>query len=128
MFIITFFVRCLGVSYYLFDAYANVFSPTIVIASICIFAAFKKINIKRDLSWLSGKTYYIYIFHTMIYRIVYEFIGDVQGNLELIMIPIIAVITFIISLGVSVIYDKYWKSKKLMQKNWYFMEIWKIIE
>lgn len=128
MFCVTFFVRYFGVSYYLFDAYKNFFSPTITIASLCIFAGVKKITIKYDLSWLSEKTYYVYLFHTIIYRMIYECIGDVKASFELIIIPVIVILTFAIALLLSVIYDRFWKSKKALENKWYSMRVWRIIK
>lgn len=124
MFLVTFFVRSMGVSYYLFDAFTNFFSPTIVIASICIFAGFKQIDVKSDLSWLSGKTFYIYLFHTIIYKLLFKLIGHINGYLELIVIPTIVIITFVIALGIAIIYDKFWKSKEDWKAKWYSMKIW----
>lgn len=128
MFLITFIIRYMGVSYYLFNAYTNFFSPTIVIASICIFAGFKQIDVKRDLSWLSGKTLYIYLFHAITYRAIFKLLGNIQGSLELIAIPAVVVMTFAVALGIAIIYDRYWKSRTAWKNKWYSMDIWNKIE
>lgn len=62
MYAITFGIRCLGVSYYLFDAYTNFFSPTIVVASLCIFKGFKQVKVKKRFF----KTVFLYFLHIFI--------------------------------------------------------------
>ena len=129
MFGLAFVARFAGITYYLFDAYTNFFSPFIVVASICVFAGTKGIMINHDWSWLSSMTFYIYIFHTLVFSIIFKFTDRVFGNNgEVILIPIIVVVTFIISLGIAVVYDKFWKSRASWKEKWYNLKIWNKIE
>lgn len=111
----------------LFAAYTNFFSPLIVISSVCVFTGFKQIEIKRDFSWLSGKTFYIYVFHTITYMVVFkvlQLIGDAQGLLEIVAIVLVTMVTFFVSLGIAVIYDKFWRARVAWKNRWYSMKLW----
>lgn len=125
-FTLTFVARFLGAEYYLSNPYTNFFSPTIAIASICIFAVVKQVNIKHDYSWLSGKTFYIYVFHTITYLTIFKLIEDIEikGAEELAAILLVLVATFFISLICSVLYDKFWKARDSWKNKWYLMKIW----
>lgn len=129
MFLLTFVIRYMGVTYWMFHPYISFFSPTITIASICIFIGFKQMHIRKDFSSLAGKTYYIYIFHTIIYNAVFsivDYIGLV-GVSELIMIFLVTVITFVIAFVFAVVYNKFWMARGDWKKRWYEMKIWSII-
>jgi surface polysaccharide O-acyltransferase-like enzyme len=127
MYAITFLVRYRGVSYYLFNAYKNFFSPTIMIASICIFKLFLNLNIKKDLSKFSGYTFYIYLFHTIIYKSLNEvLISRLPFKNELAIIVVLSIATFILALIAAVIYKKIWDfaNRKGLEKKWNSMKIW----
>lgn len=105
------------------------FSPTITIASICIFMGIKQLDIKKDFSWLAGKTFYIYIFHTIVYSAIFDMMKkmDIVGKLEPVVIVLITMATFFIALICAVIYDAFWTSKSKWEKNWNTMKIWNVI-
>jgi len=126
--LLAFAVRYLGVSYYLFNAYTNFFSPFIVIASICVFTGFKQIDIQKDFSWLSGMTFYLYVFHSITYNAVFKMIkmlGNVKGLQEIFAIVFVSAATFFIALGIAVVYDKFWKSQTKWRDKWYSLKLWK---
>ena len=125
MFVLTFIARFMGATYYLSNAYTNFFSPFITIASLCIFAAVKNSNVKKNWSWLAGKTFYIYIFHTIVYTYifdVFESLGIVGS--EIVRIFIISALTFLISLIIAIFYDKFWSSLITVKKKYDSLKIW----
>lgn len=130
MFALTFFTRFLGMGkYWLFNAYTSFFSPTITVASICIFIGVKQIEIKKDFSWLSGKTFCIYVFHTIVYNAIFNIIENINFEVgaELGTILLVTIATFFVSLVLAVIYDAFWTSKSNWKKRWSAMKIWNII-
>ena len=74
MIVITFIARFLGSTYYLFNAFVSFFSPTIIVLSICVFRAFCSIKLKKDLSFFSSQTFYMYLLHETIILIMYYII------------------------------------------------------
>ena len=125
MFLCTFFARYAGVKYYLSNAYTNFFSPFIVISSICVLAGFEKMAVKRDMSWLAGKTFYIYVFHSIVYTAVLELLTVAFGeNYIFFQLTIVVVMTFFVSLVIAVVYDLFWKTKKSWKEHWYNLKIW----
>ena len=125
MFVLSFISRYMGVTYYLAAAYTNFFSPFITIASLCIFAAVKESPVQRDWSWLSGKTFYVYIFHSIVYSVIFN-LFDLLGivDLEIIQIIIVSGLTFGISLIIAVFYDKFWCSRITLKKKYDSLKIW----
>lgn len=109
MFAITFFYRFFtGSKTFAFNQYSSFFSPTVVLASIFIFIAFSNINIKANLKKLSDKTFYIYLLHTAIYKIIFMIIGKLIIINEPIMIIIVTLTTFVLSWVFATIYIKLW--------------------
>ena len=84
--------------------------PLIVLASVCIFAGFSYLNLKKDFSKLSALTFLVYLFHAGIWdllvRVVYK-MGYEWNNL--IAIPVCIIVVFIISTILSKIYTEIWK-------------------
>lgn len=125
MFALTFVARYRGAMYYMDNAYTAFFSPFIVVASICVFAGVKNIKVDRDLSWLSNKTFYIYMFHSVIYTVLVRRAWPMFGTKhELLQIIVIVVLTFILSLLVSIVYDSFWRNRKKWKEGWYSLKIW----
>lgn len=125
MFALAFIARFLGATYYLSAAYTNFFSPFITVASLCIFAAVKQSRVQKDWSWLSGKTFYLYIFHTIVYSSIFKilrFLGI--AGLEPVQIIIVSGLTFFVSLVLSVFYDKFWSSRIAWKKKYDALTIW----
>lgn len=123
-FLLAFVARYMGVTRYLFDAYTSFFSPCIVVASISLFAAFKQVRIGRDLSWISGKTFFVYVFHTLVYTVLFRVLPQVSGNRELVAIPVRVVLTFFIALGIAVAYGRFWEGRAKWKADWYALPIW----
>lgn len=105
MFGITFFVRYKGFTYYIFDSYTNFFSPTIMIASIAIYKAFLMINIKKNLSGISFYTFYIYIFHGIVYKTLFSIADGVLPENEVACIAVVTVCTFIIAYILAYVFN-----------------------
>lgn len=111
MFALTFIARYRGSTYYMDNAYTAFFSPFIVVASICVFAGVKNIKVDRDVSWLSNKTFYIYMFHSVIYTVLVRRAWPIFGaKHDSFQIIVIAALTFILPLLVSIVYDSLWSN------------------
>ena len=121
----TFFVRYKGFQFYIYTTYRNFFSPSIVVYSVCVLMIFKRINIKKDFSRLSGLTFYIYIFHSFILDLVFKFLDPMSNDSnELLMILFATCITFLISLAISFIYKSYWDKADRFKQLWYSFTFW----
>lgn len=107
MFVVTFVVRYKGFSRYLFDAYTNFFSPTIMVASLCIFAGVSRIEIKRDFSKISSYMFYVYLFHTIVMGEMFSVTKYFTMN-EVFDTVMITLLTFAGALVCAVIYDGVW--------------------
>lgn len=126
MFFLSFIARYVGVTYYLSNPYTNFFSPFIVIASLCIFAGVKVIDIKWNLTWLSKKTFYIFIFHSIINDVLFDISNSLFGNtFEFVQLLIITVVTFMISLAIAIVYDIFWSRRNAWKEKWYALGLWK---
>jgi surface polysaccharide O-acyltransferase-like enzyme len=128
MYIVTFVVRYLGFSYYLFNAYRNFFSPTIMIASIFVFKVFLNIKIRYNLSKISSYTFYVYLFHTITYKAIFKIFGDVLSKYEILNILIVSIFTALISFLCALAYDYIWKfvdKKWNVKSKWDEIKLWK---
>ena len=125
MFVLTFIARFYGITYYLSAAYLNFFSPTVTIASVCIFAGVKGISLNSDLSWLSGKAFYLYVFHSIVYETILRIFAKtgIVGH-ELLQIVSVVTLTFLVSLFIATVYDKFWKSRVSWKQKYDSMKIW----
>lgn len=112
IFIFVFLLRVYtGFWMYTVDPYINWFSPLIILASVLLFIGFDNIKIIINLSKISSKTYFIYLFHTRVYLIligIFEMLfPQLTINPEL-YITIISLLTFFVSFLLSIVYLKIW--------------------
>ena len=118
---VTFIVRYMGFSYYLFNAYTNFFSPTIILFSLILFYIFRNVHIPFSCNWLSCQTFYIYLFHTFVIEVNKRFLLGIFDN-EIISIFLISGITFGISLILAIGYNYFWiwlEQRYNARKLWY---------
>lgn len=108
-FMITFMFRYwTGNENYSWHPFLSFFSPFIVVASCCIFAMFCNFSIRRDYSYLSGRTLYIYMFHTFNFKVFFYLFGQkFEGN-EIMVIVVITVIIFLFSWFIAELYIRLW--------------------
>mgnify|MGYP003520601489 CR=1 FL=1 len=108
-FSVTFIYRYFtGSSYYSYSKYASFFVPFVALGSLCIFIAFSNIKINRSFAKLSSRTFYIYMFHTVIYYAILNLIKDRIPLNSLIMMLLVTVVTFLLAWFASVIFMKIW--------------------
>lgn len=126
LFLITFGIRFMGFDFFLFDFQTNFFSPAIVLFSILTFSLFRSLSISTNLTKLSTLTFYIYLFHTLVYKILFS-LSFLNVENELLMILIVSILTFLISLIISMVFVRLLEfiEKKFDLKNkWYSCKIW----
>lgn len=128
---ISFLFRYMGFNYYISDAFVSFFSPLIIIYSIIVFSLFGTYDFKpnKRICYISRLTFYIYLFHTLILSLVNKFICKLRFS-EVAAAILATIITFFLSLFVSVVFDKLWNTftiKLNLMKKWYSMGIWKYI-
>ncbi|HEL2057434.1 TPA: acyltransferase family protein [Streptococcus suis] len=102
---ITFFVRFSGVDYYLESPYTGFFSPTLVVFSLAMFSYFSRVNFPVSFHRLSNLTFYIYIFHTFVLRVVLATLKSKVHQPEILEILIFTFIIFFISTLIAKIYQ-----------------------
>lgn len=102
----TFLVRYLGFSYYLFDQYKSFFSPTILAISLLVFIVFCRLQVQINLRGAAFLTYYVYVFHTIVYSSLIQILGDAQHELRT--IALISLLTIVVSFAISLIYSALW--------------------
>ena len=91
------------------------FNPLVVVASLLFFSGFSSLNIDINLTKLSAKTLYIYLFHAGVLDLVSRVIRriGIEGDCRII-IPITILFVFTIAHILSAIYINLWK--KMEQK------------
>lgn len=104
--IATFLVRYSGFNFYSFDAYRSFFSPSIVAISLLTFVIFCNIHVHVNLKKFATLTYYVYIFHTLIYSILMQYFGSAEHELRT--IALVFVLTIAISFLVAKLYSNIW--------------------
>lgn len=82
------------------------FNPLIVLASLSIFYGFSCISINLNVYKISKYTFYIYLIHAGIVKVVSLIIDKMITLQVLIYIPIVSFITLVISLVISVVLNK----------------------
>ena len=125
-FLITFFSRYSGLTKELFDPHTSFFSPAIALASVCIFIGFGKLEIHWHCEKLSSLTFFMYLFHTPIYGVLFRMKRLLPGN-ELLAIAVVVVLTVLLSLGAAMLYSRLWdycESKRNWKNRWYHLQIW----
>lgn len=127
--IVSYFTRFMGFNYYVSAGFVTFFSPATVVFSLSIYYITSTISIRRDFSWLSGMTFYIYLFHTMILRNLQRILESCAVS-EILSIIILTIMTFMFSLMVAVLFDKVWRvfcKKTKLFEIWKSMRLWKAI-
>lgn len=84
--------------------------PSVVIASVLIFAGFSCMRIKKDFSKMASCTYLIYLFHAGVWGIMFRAIKkilDLPGDNSMI-IPVASITVFFISFILANMYQKIW--------------------
>lgn len=106
LFSVTFIIRFInGENIYSVNPYKSFFSPTIVIASLGVFLGFSNISFNHSLGKLPKRSFYIYLFHTIVYQSVFMLLRNkVYGN-ELVMVLLVSTVTFVLSYFVSVAFE-----------------------
>lgn len=108
------------------DPNKRFFSPAIIIASVSSFAGFCSICVERDFTRLSSLTFYIYLFHALIYMVLFKFVDQYPGG-ELVKIAGVTVLTFFIALFCAMVYQMLWAlvTKQLLTfEKWNSLKIW----
>lgn len=102
----TLLVRYSGFNFYSFDAYRSFFSPSIVAISLLIFVIFCSSHVHIYLKKSATLTYYVYIFHTLIYSILMQYFGNPEHELRT--IALVFVMTIATSFLVAKLYSDLW--------------------
>ena len=103
---LTFFIRYInGENMYSVNPYKSFFSPTIVLASIFVFLGFTNISFNHSLGKLPKRSFYIYLFHTIVYQSVFMILSDIVLGNELVMILLVSTVTFVVSFFVSIVFE-----------------------
>ena len=122
---VTYLWRKNGHYYYVENAYTNFFSPTVMVYSICIFSIIGSLDIRKDVSRLSERTFYLYLFHPLVLSILEILIGHQLSDFA--GIAVLTITTIIISYLLSMAFDFIWKrmiNKLDLRSKWYGMRIW----
>lgn len=110
--LLSFVARFLGQTYYLISPYAAFFSPTIIILSLLAFSSTLKLRKNfhsKSLTILANLSFYVYLFHTVVLRIILMLFEKKVEQPELIELLLFTVLIALISLAVAYLYDFFWK-------------------
>lgn len=125
--IITFLARARGLYFYISKWNVNFFSPTIIVYSLSMFSLFSLIDVKGDYSWLSSKTYYIYLFHSIVLSVLAR-VFDHCIKSEMISMMILTVATFLLALGIALVFERVWNcfcSRTRLREKWDNLKLWR---
>ena len=112
---ISYFWRFMGHNYYISSAYTAFFSPSIVIYSLCVFVFFGTMNIRKDLSRLSGLTFEMYLVHSFVIQMISPVIQkmiSVALLAEAIIVILTIVISAILAMGLRILCKVITKNRK----------------
>ena len=98
--------QVLNISVYTESPYVSFFSPLVTISSILFFLGFSKFRINISFGNLPLYTFYIYLFHTAVYEMIFMIIKDRIFVNPLINIFVVSFVTFIVSLLISILFNK----------------------
>lgn len=108
--VITYLIRqTFAIDRYLCEPYSSFFSPTIAIASVLLFIAIRNVNLKLSFGKLPNLMFYVYLFHTLVYQMIFLAIKDRIIYNTIISIMVISIVTFVISLIISLVFVRIWK-------------------
>lgn len=101
-----------------YDPFSSFFSPFIVLASLLIFIAFGNIKINRSFAKLSSRTFYIYMFHTIILTFLMFLLGNNTKLNPMIIILCVTIVTFVLAWLASIVFMKIWNvcERKINQR------------
>lgn len=123
---VAFIARKNGLYYYIENAYTNFFSPMVVIFSICIFAFFGTISIRKSTQRLSEITFYVYLVHTLIMIVLYQIIERFQIQ-EGLCYLFLSIGTILIAFVVGWLFKTVWEAltRRIgLKTKWYNLSIW----
>lgn len=103
-------IKLVNLSRYSFEAYTSFFSPTVSAMSIIMFCLFLGLEIKGKWYILSGYTFYIYLFHTVVIHILiekFDFTFGIQS--DLVRLGLLTFATFGITLVLAMLFDYFYK-------------------
>ncbi len=107
--VITFLIRqSFVIEKYLWDPYSSFFSPFIAIASVFFFMAISNWKLRIKFGKFPNLMFYVYLFHTVIYEIIFIVLKDRIIYNTIITILLVSIVTFIISLIASFVFIKVW--------------------
>lgn len=107
---------------YILNQYKVSFIPSIVLASVFLFIAFSNIKINTDFKKLPEKTYIIYLYHSFVYNMIFIIMDNIGIPInEMVTIPVVTILTFVISWVVSTVYLKIWQA---LEKKFSLKEKW----
>ena len=112
---------------YEMNGYYNAFSPFIMLSSISTFVGFGMLDVKKNYYKLSKLTYFIYLFQSFVYEIIFDLNVKIINN-EIVEVIIISCITFVISIVLALIFKYIWDSctkKFSLYEKWKNMRVWK---
>ena len=103
--IITFLFRMFIYSneYFIRTYYSNIFSPTITLYSILFFCLFININVNKSFYKYTSYSFYVYLFHPIIYESILS-VPIIKETNHIICIIFVTVLTFVISFIFSIMY------------------------
>ena len=98
--------RLQGHTFYQISPYSSFFSPTVAVMSCIIFCLFKNLEFHKDIGWMAGKTYYMYLIHTIVWYGVLFLRKDwlLLGN-EILTVCFLTVTVFVVSYFGAVFYE-----------------------
>ena len=110
LFITLFLIRKkYNITRYSMGPYISFFSPLTAIASLLLFLGFSDLSLNISFGNFSRQTFYIYLFHTIIFGALFNIIKDTLLINEIATILFISIATFIISWIVALMYIYIWK-------------------
>ena len=110
LFITIYYIRNIySITRFSLGPYISFFSPLTTIASVLMFLGFSGLSINISFGCFPQQTFYIYLFHTFIFGIIFSIIRDKIIINEIITIVIVSFMTFGVSWFSAIFYSRLWK-------------------
>ena len=118
--VITYYFRQLFViEKYLWNPYSSFFSPFIATASVFLFMAVSNWSLKVSFGNFPNRMFYIYLFHTVIYEIIFIILKEKIIYSTILTIMLVSLFTFIVCFIIAFVFMKLWNTidKKFINKQ-----------
>lgn len=129
--IITVLCRYSGTVSWFFSSYSVYFFPPVILYAVLIFEFFSDIHIRVSVKRISALTFYVYLFHSVIYGFLFKILDTRLIFGDIINIAVVFVLTVLLSFTAAECFAAVWKKsieKMKLYDRWCELPVWKMLD